>query len=203
MVGDEEQIPLRQRPEILAIATEPDPRDKIARYAGIARTLGDRLGPVLAVLLASRGSDPELEDFARTIDAERLSGAPGFVAQFADRGLLRTDLDRRHASDLVWTLIPPACTSCCKSAAGTQNSTNGGFPEPSPTRCCQPRPVDQLSALARRADLALSCGSRCTLRSRRCFGVTSTHSSGEMKPSACSRDNSRGGDNLTVSSPAD
>ena len=108
LVGDEEQIPLRQRPEILAIATEPDPRDKIARYAGIARTLGDRLGPVLAVLLASRGSDPELEDFARTIDAERLSGATGFVAQFADRGLLRTDFDRRHASDLAWTLISPA-----------------------------------------------------------------------------------------------
>ena len=68
LVGDEEQIPLRQRPEILAIATKPDPRDKIARFAGIA--------------------------------------------------------------------------SCCKSAAGTQNSTNGGFPEPSPTPCCQPGPVD-------------------------------------------------------------
>ncbi len=84
---------------------EPDPRDKIARYAA---SLGDRLGPVLAVLLDSRGSDPELEDFARNIDAERLSGATGFVAQFADRGLLRTDLDRRHASDLVCTLISPA-----------------------------------------------------------------------------------------------
>ena len=48
LVGDEEQMPLRQRPEILAIATKPDPRDKNARYAGIARTTpnGSAVRPV-------------------------------------------------------------------------------------------------------------------------------------------------------------
>lgn len=108
LVGDQAPVPLGQRPEIIVIAGDQDPRGKVARYAGIARMLGDRLGPLLAVLLGARGSDPELDDFVRTIDAERLAGATGFVGHLADRGMLRPGLDRDRAGDIVWTLISPA-----------------------------------------------------------------------------------------------
>lgn len=108
LVGDEAPLPLGRRPEIAAIAADPDPHGKVARYAAVARTLGDRLGPLLAVLLSTRGSDPELEDFASTTDGERLAGVSGFVSQLADEGMLRPDRDVKRAIDLVWTLNSPA-----------------------------------------------------------------------------------------------
>lgn len=108
LAGDEAPTALARRPMITAIGQDSDPRSKIARYAAVARVLGDRLGPLLAVLLGARGSDPALDDFARTIDGERLSGASAFVGHLADQRMLREGLDPAIARDLVWTLNSPA-----------------------------------------------------------------------------------------------
>ena len=105
LVGDDEPVPLRARPEIQAIIAEPDPRRKVARYAALTRRLGERLGPLLAVLLGSLGAD--LDEFARTIDQERLAGSGAFVAHLAESGDLRRGVDPDRARDVPWALISP------------------------------------------------------------------------------------------------
>jgi AcrR family transcriptional regulator len=108
LAGDDEPIAMIDRPEIQAVLAATNPRDKLARYAAAARQIGERVGPMLAKLLAAaRGGDPELTQFRTTINSERLIGADVMVSQLASTGGLRTDLDPDRARDIVWTLISP------------------------------------------------------------------------------------------------
>jgi AcrR family transcriptional regulator len=107
LAGDDEAVPLAERPEIQAIAEARRPRRKIELYAHLARMLGDRLGPLLDVLLGARGADAGLDDFARTIENERLIGATLFVRRLEEAGGLRAHIDVDRARDTVWTLISP------------------------------------------------------------------------------------------------
>jgi AcrR family transcriptional regulator len=108
LAGDDEPIPMTDRPEIQAVFAATNPRDKLARYAAAARQVGERVGPVLAKLLAAaRGGDPELTPFRTTINSERLIGADALVSHLASTGGLRTDLDPDRARDIVWTLNSP------------------------------------------------------------------------------------------------
>jgi AcrR family transcriptional regulator len=107
LAGDDEPVPMRERPEIQAILTEPDSARKVARYASVARQLGARLGPLLAVLLGARGTDADLDAFARTTANERLAGTTALVDHLVEAGALRPDLDRERARDLLWALISP------------------------------------------------------------------------------------------------
>jgi AcrR family transcriptional regulator len=104
LAGDDEPIPMIDRPEIQAVFTASGPRDKLARYAFAARRIGERVGPLLAKL---HGGDPDLTRFRDTINQERMIGAGGMVGHLAATGGLRADVDPGRATDIVWTLISP------------------------------------------------------------------------------------------------
>jgi AcrR family transcriptional regulator len=108
LAGDDEPIPMIDRPEIQAVFAASGPRDKLARYAFAARRISERVGPVLARLLAgARGGDPDLARFHEAINQERMVGAGVLVRHLAATGGLRVDVDPDRACDLVWTLISP------------------------------------------------------------------------------------------------
>lgn len=108
LAGDDEPIPMIDRPEIQAVFAATNARDKLARYATRARQVSERVGPMLAKLLAAaRGGDPELTQFHTTINNERLIGAGALVSHLTAAGALRADLDPDRARDIVWTLISP------------------------------------------------------------------------------------------------
>jgi AcrR family transcriptional regulator len=104
-VGDDEPVPLPQRSDWVTARFEPDPRRFIALYAGLIATIGDRLAPIYEVFRAAANSDPDVNALWRSIQAERLGGARGFVGLLRDKGRLREDLDESAAGDVVWVLI--------------------------------------------------------------------------------------------------
>jgi AcrR family transcriptional regulator len=108
LAGDDEPIPMIERPEIQAVFAASGPADKLARYAFAARRVSERTGPLLAKLLAAaRGGDAELSQFRETTNQERLAGASAVVRHLADTGGLRSDVSLERARDVVWTLISP------------------------------------------------------------------------------------------------
>ncbi len=107
LAGDDEPVPLGERPEYQAMVEVRDPVQKVRRYAGIGRRISERTGPLTIRVLESRGADPDVEEFARTIEAERLVGATSFVAHLEQSGALRPGLHADQARDELWVLISP------------------------------------------------------------------------------------------------
>jgi AcrR family transcriptional regulator len=106
LVGDDEPVPLAQRPEFVAITTESDPRQKIARYVALGTVLQGRLAPLWSIVEAGASAgDTELQQLRSTVERERLVGADRIVRQLEPH--LRSGLDMAQARDEVWTLISP------------------------------------------------------------------------------------------------
>lgn len=111
LAGDDEPVSMADRPQAQAVRAAKSAREAAGAYAAMAGALASRTGPLLDVVLNARGSDPELEAFAATIDTERLTGATMVTRHWSDLGLLRAELTVEQARDVVWTLISPAVNS--------------------------------------------------------------------------------------------
>ncbi len=104
LAGDDEPVPIGQRPAVRRILATPDPHRKLTLYAAFVCDLYQRLGGLLAVLAAA---DPELAEVAAVTEQERLLGLRAFVAHLAEEGLLRPGLDPSRAADACWALTSP------------------------------------------------------------------------------------------------
>jgi AcrR family transcriptional regulator len=108
LVGDDEPVPLQERPEFQAVVAESDPVRKLAAYGAIGRMLWERLGPLIAVLMqGAQAGEPDLVAFVATVRRESYLGASGLVADLAERGALRRGLSVEQARDELWLLIQP------------------------------------------------------------------------------------------------
>jgi AcrR family transcriptional regulator len=108
LAGDVDPVPVAERPALQALAAEPDPRGKLARYAALGRAMAERAGPLTSALLAAaRAGEPDLQAFAATIDRERLAGAAALATHLAETGALAPDLTVERARDLIWLHTAP------------------------------------------------------------------------------------------------
>ena len=108
LAGDVDPEPVAERPALQALAADPDPRGKLARYAALGRAMAGRAGPVVSALLAAaRAGEPELRAFAATIDRERLAGASALATHLAECGALTPGLGVDRARDLIWLHTAP------------------------------------------------------------------------------------------------
>jgi AcrR family transcriptional regulator len=108
LAGDVDPVPVAQRPAIRALAADPNPRGKLARYAALSRAMAERAGPLTSILLAAaRAGEPDLQAFAATIDRERLAGATALATHLAETGALAPGLAVERARDLVWLHTSP------------------------------------------------------------------------------------------------
>jgi AcrR family transcriptional regulator len=110
LAGDDEPVPMGQRPEVRALLAEADPRAVVAGYARLARQVADRIG-ALAAQLSSGG--PEAAQITAETDRERLAGTAAFVGHLANSGHLRAGLDRARAADACWVLLSPQLYRMC------------------------------------------------------------------------------------------
>lgn len=135
LVGDEDSIPLAERPAIQAIIAEPEPRRKLAMYAALGRKLIERVGPLAHVLLSrAKSADPELRAFAATTAKERLVGVTEIVGHLQAIGALCPGLSFERARDILWTLITWEVMSCSSlSAAGRWMTGKAGSPSQQPS----------------------------------------------------------------------
>lgn len=72
VAGDEEPILLRERPEVLALASIPDVRERLRAAAVYVAALNARVGPLVRLVDRVAGSDPAVADLqARLLAAMR------------------------------------------------------------------------------------------------------------------------------------
>jgi AcrR family transcriptional regulator len=108
LAGDVDPVPVAERPAMRALAADPDPRSKLARYAALGRAMAERAGPLTSALLAAaRAGEPDLQAFAAIIDRERLAGATALATHLAETGALAPGLTVERARDLIWLHTAP------------------------------------------------------------------------------------------------
>jgi AcrR family transcriptional regulator len=104
LAGDDDEVPLAQRPEAIAARDAESPAAAATAYAELAQAISGRIDPLLRVLLGAGDTDPSLAEFVATTNTERHVGSQFYVQHWAAQGWLRDDITLEHAIDTVWAL---------------------------------------------------------------------------------------------------
>ena len=104
IAGDDEPVPVAQRPWYREALAEPDPRRALRLYARNAAAIHRRSADVHEVLKAAATSDKDLHDLWRVSEDERRGGATIVVDALLEKSRLKAGLDRAAAIDIVWVL---------------------------------------------------------------------------------------------------
>lgn len=105
LVGDDDPVPLAERPAVRALYAEADPAAFLRRYAALGRTLLDRLGRLmLQIAGGAAAGDGDLLALRERTQQERLVGTGMVAKRVAELGALAPGLTVEEARDRVWTL---------------------------------------------------------------------------------------------------
>ena len=107
VAGDDEPVPVMERPFVQAIAEEPDPRAKMRIFARHLRVTGERTAGILSVIESAAGTDAEIAQVWQTLQDQRRFGMAAAAADFQRFGILRPDLGVDRAADILWFLTGP------------------------------------------------------------------------------------------------
>ena len=108
LAGDDEPVPIGERPAFAEIAGAPDARSSLALYARFGREMLARAGPLVTVVFVEgSGRDPDLRAFIDKIENERRAGTANMAHHIATRFGLRPGLTEAEAADVLWTLTAP------------------------------------------------------------------------------------------------
>ncbi|WP_088288732.1 TetR/AcrR family transcriptional regulator [Kineosporia sp. A_224] len=107
LAGDDEPVPVRDRPwfaPVWGAATAPD---ALRAYADVCLLIGRRAGHVVEVVRRATDSAPEVSDLWEGWLRGRRAGAAMVVERDVVRAALRPGLTPATAGDVLWTLNDP------------------------------------------------------------------------------------------------
>ena len=102
VAGDDEPVPMVERPFVREIAEAADPREKARIFARHLRRAGARTAGVLSVIESAAATDEEIATLWRTLQGQRSVGMSMAAKDFARQGVLRPGLSVEKAADLLW-----------------------------------------------------------------------------------------------------
>ena len=108
LVGDDEPVPMAERPVIAEMERLSDPRALVGRWARFVAELEERAAPLAAVLAVAADADPEAAGVHAESERNRLGGAAFFVARLAAVDGLRPGLTTERAVAVTLLLMDPA-----------------------------------------------------------------------------------------------
>jgi AcrR family transcriptional regulator len=103
IAGDDEEVPMIERPSLLKVREEQDPRRKLILYGEHLAAVAPRHVPFQLVILDAAASDTDAAHVWAKLQAERLNGMTMFAADLAAHGHLRAGVTADEARDVLWT----------------------------------------------------------------------------------------------------
>jgi AcrR family transcriptional regulator len=103
MAGDDDPVPVAERPSMQAVIDSPDLATAIAAAAAHMTAIDSRWAGINDVLHEAAGSDPALRALWDASEDQRLAGARLFADILASKGPLSVSRDR--AVDILWGVI--------------------------------------------------------------------------------------------------
>lgn len=107
IVGDDEAVPMAERPHVQALLADPDPRMQLAGFVAVAADVNSRVAHTYRILLSAAGSDPDAAALLDELTRQRQEGQRLIARSLARSGALRSGLRERDAADLIHALMSP------------------------------------------------------------------------------------------------
>ena len=104
IAGDDQPLPVVQRPWYQEALHEPDQARSLRLYARNTVRIHERYADLGEVLRSAAGADDELRDLWRTSEDQRRNGASFIVDSLLRKGALKPGLERESAIDVLWVL---------------------------------------------------------------------------------------------------
>jgi AcrR family transcriptional regulator len=101
IVGDDQPVPLLQRPAARRLFEMSDPGEIVAGYARIIADAAERVSAICEAIHRAAGCDPEVADLWTVIGEQRLNGAAAFAKLISQKGGLRDSLTVARARDII------------------------------------------------------------------------------------------------------
>lgn len=105
ITGDDEPGGITERPEVQAIAEEPDAQRRAEMDAAMSREIAERVAPIVRVASEAAASDPELAEMMDAVKATRRQEMVAAAKILAGPGGPRPD---RDAAATLYVLYSPA-----------------------------------------------------------------------------------------------
>jgi AcrR family transcriptional regulator len=107
IVGDDEGVPLADRPHVRSLLADPDPKKQLAGFVGIAADVNSRTAPIYGILVSAANSDPDAATLLDELTRQRQQGQGRIARSLTRAGALRPKLRARDAADIIHALMSP------------------------------------------------------------------------------------------------
>lgn len=107
VAGDDEPVPIAERPFVRRIATARDPRDKARILAAHLRATNARTADIQSVIESAAASDADMAALWNTLMDQLIRGMTMAVTALRKQNALRDDLTIKQAADRLWWYAGP------------------------------------------------------------------------------------------------
>ena len=107
ITGDDEDVPMAERPQVRALGDIADPRAQLAGFVALVVQVNRRVAPLYRILVSAAGTDPDAAILLDELAGQRQRGQRMIAGSLAKAGALRDGLRERDAADLVHALLSP------------------------------------------------------------------------------------------------
>ncbi len=107
IVGDDEAVPLPDRPHVRSLLADPDAKNQLAGFVGITAQVNSRTAPIYRILVSAAASDPDAAALLDELTQQRHQGQRLVARALARTDALRPELRERDAADIIHALMSP------------------------------------------------------------------------------------------------
>ena len=107
IVGDHEDVPMADRPQVRSLVTDGDAEKQLAGFVQVIVQVNERVAPLYKILVSAADTDPEAAALLDDLTRQRQQGQRMLSRSLARAGALRPDLRERDAADIVHALGSP------------------------------------------------------------------------------------------------
>ena len=107
IAGNDEAISMADRPPVRSLLADPDPRNMVAGFVGVAAQVNVRTAAIYRILVSAAASDPDAAMLLDELTRQRQQGQGRVARALARARALRPTLRERDAGDIIHALVSP------------------------------------------------------------------------------------------------
>jgi AcrR family transcriptional regulator len=105
--GVDDAVPMADRPPVRSLLADPNPKNMVAGFVGIAAQVNSRTAAIYRILVSAAASDPDAATLLDDLTRQRQEGQGRVARALARARALRPTLRERDAGDIIHALVSP------------------------------------------------------------------------------------------------